>query len=99
MPIRQCRGAYHGPMAWRSRSVPPVWIAAAVGAVLVGWFAAGDYLTWMPIVLAGTVLLAFAIQLALQRKEGLVARLAASAIGALLILAVASGVIALLRLS
>jgi hypothetical protein len=86
-------------MAWRSRSVPPVWIAAAVGAVIVGWFAGAAYLTWMPIVLAVTVLLAFVIQLALQRKDGLVARLAASATGALVILAVASGVIALIRLS
>lgn len=86
-------------MAWRSRSVPPVWIAAVVGAVVVGLFAGSAYLTWMPIVLAGTVLLAFVIQLALQRKEGLVARLAASATGSLVILAVATGVIALVRLS
>ena len=86
-------------MAWRSRSVPPVWIAAAVGAVVVGLFAGSAYLTWIPIVLAITVLLAFVIQLALQRKEGLVARLAASATGSLVILAVATGVIALVRLS
>lgn len=99
MPFGQCTGAYHCAMAWRSRSVPPVWVAALVGAVVVGVFAGSAYLTWIPMVLALSMLLAFVIQLALQRKEGLVARLAASATGALVILAVATGVIALLRLS
>lgn len=86
-------------MSWRSRSVPPVWIAAAVGAALVAIFGADEYRTWIPIVLATTVLLAFGMQLALQRKEGLVARLAASVAGSLVILAVATGALALVTVS
>jgi hypothetical protein len=49
----------------------------------------------LPIVLAGCVLLTFAIQLALQRKEGLVTRMMASLGGALVILAVATAVLVL----
>lgn len=86
-------------MSWRSRSVPPVWIAAAVGAGVVAVLGRDDYLTWIPIVLAATVLLAFGIQLALQRKEGLVARLAASVAGSLVILAIATGALAALTVS
>jgi hypothetical protein len=86
-------------MAWQLRSVIPVWVIALAGAIVVGVLAPktspGAYLTWLPIVLAGSVLVTFAIQLALQRKEGLVTRLMASLGGALIILAVATAVLAL----
>jgi hypothetical protein len=82
-------------MAWSLRSVIPVWVAALLGVVVVGVFAASRSLTWIPIVLAGSVLLTMAIQLALQRKEGLVTRMMASLGGALLICAVASGILVL----
>jgi len=84
-------------MAWSLRSVIPVWLVALVGAVAVGVFAASASLTWLPIVLAGSVLVTMAIQLALQRKEGLVTRMMASLGGALVICALASGILALLR--
>ena len=84
-------------MAWSLRSVIPVWVVALAGAIAVGVFAASASLTWLPIVLAGSVLLTMAIQLALQRKEGLVTRMMASLGGALLICALASGILALLR--
>jgi hypothetical protein len=88
-------------MAWSLRSVIPVWVVALGGAVVVGVFAphgsdAGGSLTWLPIVLAGSVLITMAIQLALQRKEGLVVRMMASLGGALVICAVASGILLLL---
>ena len=67
------------------------------GAVAVGVFAASASLTWLPIVLAGSVLVTMAIQLALQRKEGLVTRMMASLGGALVICALASGILALMR--
>jgi hypothetical protein len=91
---------YDRGMAWQLRSVIPVWVIALAGAVVVGVLAPktsspGAYLTWLPIVLAGSVLITFAIQLALQRKEGLVTRLMASLGGALIILAVATAVLAL----
>ena len=82
-------------MAWSLRSVIPVWVLALLGAVAVGVFAASRSLTWIPIVLAASVLLTMAIQLALQRKEGLVTRMMASLGGALVICAVATGILAI----
>ncbi|MDP9028073.1 MAG: hypothetical protein M3N46_11080 [Actinomycetota bacterium] len=82
-------------MAWQLRSVIPVWVIALAGAIVVGVLAASTALTWLPLVLAGCVLITFAIQLALQRKEGLVTRMMASLGGALVILAVATAVLAL----
>ena len=84
-------------MTWRSRSVPPVWLAALVGAVLVGVFAGDAFLTWIPVVAAGTVLLTFVIQLSLQRKEGLVNRMIASIGGSVAIVAAATVVLILLH--
>jgi hypothetical protein len=84
-------------MAWSLRSVLPVWVIALAGVIVGGVLAASAYLTWLPVVLAGSVLLTFAIQLALQRKEGLVTRMMASLGGALIILAVATAVLALAR--
>jgi hypothetical protein len=89
-------------MAWQLRSVVPVWLIALAGAIVVGVLTptdrgTGTALTWLPIVLAGCVLITFAIQLALQRKDGLVTRLMASLGGALIILAVATAVLALAR--
>jgi hypothetical protein len=81
----------------RSRSVPPVWIAALVGAVTVGAFAGDQFLTWIPVVAAAAVLLTFVIQLSLQRKEGLVNRIIASVGGVLVILGIATVVLVLLH--
>jgi hypothetical protein len=72
-------------------TVIPVWLATALGALLVGLFSpAREYLTWLPMVLAGAIFLTFCIQLALVQKEGLVNRMTASLVGALLVLAVAT---------
>ena len=80
-------------MSWELRSILPVWLAAAAGAVIVGLFAPDAAFTWLPVVMAGAILLTFVIQLALQRKEGLVSRVAASVGGAVVVLAVATGVL------
>lgn len=74
-----------------------MWVAALVGAVLVGIFADTAFLTWIPVVAAAVVLLTFVIQLALKRKEGLVARMIASIGGSVAILAVATVVLILLH--
>ena len=84
-------------MAWQLRSVIPVWVVALVGAIVVGVLAAPAALTWLPIVLAGCVLITFVIQLALQRRDGLVTRMMASLGGALVILAVTTAILALAR--
>jgi len=72
-----------------------VWIIALVGAVIVGLTAGDEYLTWLPIVLAASVLAAMGLQLALRRTKGLVTRMAASIGGAVVIVAVATGVLTL----
>jgi hypothetical protein len=74
-----------------------VWLAALVGAVAVGLFAGDAFLTWIPVVAAGAVLLTFVIQLSLQRKEGLVNRMIASVGGSVAILAIATIVLILLH--
>ena len=74
-----------------------MWLAALAGAVLVGVFAGGAFLTWIPVVAAGAVLLTFVIQLTLKRKEGLVNRIIASVGGSVAILAVTTVVLILLH--
>lgn len=84
-------------MTARALSVPPIWIAAFLGAVLVGLFAGDKFLTWLPVVAAICVLVTCALQLALQSKEGLVTRIIASLGGALLVLGIATVVLVLLH--
>jgi zinc transporter ZupT len=74
-----------------------VWLAALAGAILVGIFSGEQFLTWIPVVAAGALLLTFVIQLSLQRKEGLVNRMIASIGGVLVILVVATVVLILLH--
>jgi hypothetical protein len=80
-----------------SRTILPVWLVTVAAAIAVGVLAGPAYLTWLPIVLAGVALLTFAIQLALQRKEETVTRMVYSIGGALVILLVATVVLALLH--
>ena len=74
-----------------------MWLAALAGAILVGVFSGEQFLTWIPVVAAGALLLTFVIQLSLQRKEGLVNRIIASVGGVLVILGVATVVLILLH--
>ncbi|MBB5632787.1 hypothetical protein BKA04_001010 [Cryobacterium mesophilum] len=83
----------------RVGTVVPVWILTLIGAVVIGVVNIGDsYLIWLPIALAAAVLLTFIIQLSTLTREGFVDRIMASVGGAVLILAVATGVLALLQL-
>jgi hypothetical protein len=75
----------------------PVWVLAAAGAVAVGVTAGEAYLTWLPVVAALSILVAFAIQLGLRRTEGLVTRLGGSMVGAFAILVVATLVLVLVE--
>lgn len=72
------------------RSVIPVWVVALVGALAVGIVAPDAAFVWLPVVMAGSILLTFVIQLGLSRKEGLVSRIVASLAGALIILVIAT---------
>ena len=83
-------------MTSRLPSIVPIWVVAIVGAVLVGVLASPAHIYgWLSIVLAVTILLTFIVQLALPTKEGLVMRMAASIGGAVILLAVATGVLVL----
>ena len=84
-------------MTWQISSVLPVWVLSLVGAVLIAVLLPREqYLTWVAIVLAGAVILTFLIQLGLRRTDGFVVRAMASIGISALILAIASGVVALL---
>lgn len=88
-----------GP-ALRWASVISVWAVTLVATVVVGVAAApAQYFTWLPLVLAASLLLTFAIQLALQSKVGLVLRVSASLAGAVLILAIATAILAPIALA
>lgn len=64
-----------------------VWAAAVVIAVAIGSFAPSDWrAAWMPVGLAGCVILAFVIQLTGGRAEGFLRRVAASVLGALVVM-------------
>lgn len=82
-------------MTWQLGSVLPVWVFSAIGAVIIGVVVPhDDHVTWLAIVLAAAVIVTFAIQLALQRTEGFVVRAMASIGVSVVILALASAVLA-----
>ena len=84
-------------MSWQISSVVPVWVLSLASAIVIAvLLPPHQYLTWVAVVLAGAVILTFLIQLGLRRKEGFVVRAMASMGGSAVILAVASGVVALL---
>jgi len=71
-----------------------VWFLALVGAVVIGAVTPPtEYLTWLPILLAGLVILTFFIQLGIQRKEGFVFRAMTSITGAVIVLAAATAIL------
>ena len=73
-------------------SIVAVWLAVTIAAVLVSTLLPRDlFLTWIPVVLAGAIILTFSIQLAIQRKEGFVVRVMSSVCVSVLILAAATG--------
>ena len=79
-------------------TVSAVWAFALASAVLIAVF--GHRTTdgeWLELAFGGSVVLALVLQIATQEKRGFVFRLASSVSGALIILALATGVIALIR--
>ena len=80
-----------------SRTILPVWLTTLALVIVVGVAAGAAYITWLPLVLAAVLLLTFAIQLVLSRKEQLVTRMIISIGGALVILIVATVVLALVH--
>ena len=78
-------------MTWQLASILPVWAVAIIGAVLIALISDPEhYFVWVAIVFAITIIGAFAVQLAIRRKEGFVSRVMTSTGGALVVLAAAS---------
>ncbi|SMQ71836.1 hypothetical protein [Agreia sp. VKM Ac-1783] len=77
------------------KSVVPVWLVAVLGAISVAVLAEPEnYLVFLPVVLGVTTLLTFGIQLGIRRKEGYVNRVTASVTGAVVVLILATIVLA-----
>jgi nitrate/nitrite transporter NarK len=71
--------------------VVAVWVVAAVAGVAVGIFVPEQWrAAWLCVALGCAVILAFAIQLAYGRSQQFIERVAASTIGALVVLGVIS---------
>ena len=75
-----------------------MWILVLAATVTVAIVTPGfEFFTWLPIVLAASIVLTFCIQLALRRKEGFNGRLNLSAGGSFLIVAVAALILWVVR--
>jgi len=75
-----------------------VWILVLAATLTVAIVTPGfEFFTWLPIVLAASIVLTFCIQLALRRKEGFNGRLNLSAGGSFLIVAVAALILWVVR--
>ncbi|TIH37355.1 hypothetical protein [Subtercola vilae] len=71
------------------KTVVPIWLLTAVGAVLIAVASApSEYLLYLPVALGSATVVTLIAQLALTRPEGFVDRVAASIAGSFVILAV-----------
>lgn len=88
----------HAPPRWSAwSSVGLVWAFVLAGAVVALLVVEHDsVLQWFPMLLGAATILAFCLQLALDSKVGFVNRLATTVSGSVLILAAASGILALI---
>jgi hypothetical protein len=79
-------------------SILPVWVLVLAATVTVALTTPGfEFFTWLPIVLAASIILTFCVQLAIRRKDGFNGRLALSTGGALAIVTVAALILWLVR--
>lgn len=77
------RGTFGGVVA--------VWAVAALIGIAIGMFAPADWMPeWVGLGLAGCLVLSFAVQLAFGHTERFIQRVAASALGALVVLGLLS---------
>lgn len=104
MPARPAATGHNGGMeepaslnpAMRWGSIATVWVLAVIASVAIGMFAdTASFTAWLGLALAGCTVAALILQLATQEKRGFIDRLGASVSGALVILAIASAILAL----
>ncbi len=87
-------------MSLLMRSVVPVWMLSILAVIAVGVFVSpGDYLLFLPLVLGLALVVTFGIQLIVPVRKGFVDRVSASLGGAVLVLAIATVVLAPLAFS
>jgi O-antigen/teichoic acid export membrane protein len=85
--------------ATRWSSIVVIWVVALLASVAIGIFSRpSGYADWLALTLAACTFLSMCVQLATQEKHGFVNRLAASVIGALGVLALATAVLSLLSI-
>jgi hypothetical protein len=78
-------------VSWQLASIIPVWLLALVLAIVVAVLAPTEGpARWLPVSLALTSFVAFAVQLGIRRKEGFVFRVMASITGAVVVLGAAT---------
>ncbi|BDZ37509.1 hypothetical protein [Microbacterium suwonense] len=91
-PALAPRNAFHGVIA--------VWIVSLVAGLTLGIvLPEQDRVTWLMIAFGGIVLLSFAVQLAYGRARGFIVRVAASTVGALVVMGLISAVFGLSALA
>ena len=79
-------------------SIVPVWVLVLVVAVIIAVFTPSfGFYTWLPVTLAASIVLTFVVQLSLRRKEGFVGRLVLTSVGSLIILGIATLLLAVTR--
>ncbi len=84
----------------KAGTVLPMWAASVVAAVIVGVASPPDeYFTWLTVSMGAAIVVTFAVQLSTLTKVGFLDRVMASVSGSALIFAIATGVLALLRLA
>jgi hypothetical protein len=83
-------------VSWQWRSIVVVWLLALIGVVLI-WLVAAPELTmaWIGLTAAVCTIATLCIQIATRRKEGYVNRVTASIVGAVVVLAAATGIFAI----
>ena len=96
MPRKGSRAGQNERVSWQWKSVVVVWLFAFACAVLAGWLSLpGQHLIWMSLSFAGCTIGTLSVQLATGRKEGYVDRVTTSLVGAVAVLAAATGIFAL----
>ena len=75
-----------------------MWVLVLVAAVVIAVITPNyEYYTWLPVTMAGSIILTFIVQLSLQRKEGFVGRLVLTSVGSLIILSLATLLLTITR--
>jgi len=79
-------------------SIVPVWVLVLLAAVIIAVFTPSfGFYTWLPVTLAASIVLTFVVQLSLRRKDGFVGRLVLTSVGSLIILGIATLLLAVAR--